>query len=152
MAVLNTNSTYVNNIQTFFRNVTLNALGIERDFYQLMDDKDVHHALNMCEDNSTDVENALSEYNPQLHKVMRTPNKYPSGRAPYITCKHPRTRQRYINEVELFFLLGSPIKWKKEEGDDFLFYTPVYCFTCFYTSITLVPLSVWLFLYLRQKN
>jgi hypothetical protein len=118
MAVVNTQSTYVNGIATFFRNVTLNALGIERDFYQLMEDKDVHHALNMCEDNSADVENALSEYNPQLHKVMRTPNKYPSGRSPYITCKHPRTRQRYINEVELFFLLGSPIKWKKESGDE----------------------------------
>lgn len=115
---MQTNSTYVNSIRTFFRNVTLNALGIERDFYQLMEDKDVHHALNMCEDNSTDVENALSEYNPQLHKVMRTPNKYPVGRSPYVTCKHPRTRQRYINEVELFFLLGSPIKWKKDAGED----------------------------------
>lgn len=115
---MSTDSTYVNNIATFFRNVTLNALGIERDFYQLMEDKDVHHALNMCEDHSTDVDNALSEYNPQLHKVMRTPNKYPAGRAPYITCKHPRTRQRYINEVELFFLLGSPIKWKKDNGED----------------------------------
>ena len=118
MAIVNTNSTYVNNIATLFRNVTLNAFGIERDFYQLMEDKDVHHALAMCDDNSTDVENALSEYNPQLHKVMRTPNKYPSGRSPYITCKHPRTRQRYINEVELFFLLGSPIKWKKDDGED----------------------------------
>lgn len=118
MAVVSTKSTYVNNIQTFFRNVTLNALGIERDFYLLMEDKDVHHALAMCDDNSTDVENALAEYNPQLHKVMRTPNKYPSGRSPYITCKHPRTRQRYINEVELFFLLGSPIKWKKDDGED----------------------------------
>ncbi len=118
MAVVNTNSTYVNNIATFFRNVTLNALGIERDFYQLMEDRDVHHALAMCEDNSDDVDNALSEYNPQLHKVMRTPNKYPVGRSPYITCKHPRTRQRYINEVELFFLLANPIKWKKEKGED----------------------------------
>ncbi len=115
---MQTNSTYVNSIGTFFRNVTLNALGIEREFYQLMEDKDVHHALNMCEDNSIDVENALSEYNPQLHKVMRTPNKYPVGRSPYVTCKHPRTRQRYINEVELFFLLGSPIKWKKDAGED----------------------------------
>ena len=118
MAIVNANSTYVNNIATFFRNVTLNAIGIERDFYQLMNDKDVHRAIGMCEDNTADVDNALSEYNPQLHKVMKTPNKYPSGRSPYITCKLPRTRQRYINEVELFFLLGAPIKWEKKEGDD----------------------------------
>ncbi len=118
MAVPNTSSTYVNNIATFFRNVTLNAIGIERNFYQLMEDKDVHHAIGMCENNETDVDNAISEYNPQLHKVMRTPNKYPSGRSPYITCKHPRTRQKYINEVELFFLLNNPIKWKKTAGDD----------------------------------
>ena len=118
MAIVNANSTYVNNIATFFRNVTLNAIGIERDFYQLMNDKDVHRAIGMCEDNTADVDNALSEYNPQLHKVMKTPNKYPSGRSPYITCKLPRTRQRYINEVELFFLLGAPIKWEKKDGDD----------------------------------
>ncbi len=38
----------------------------------------------------------------------------------YRTEKLPRARQKYINEVELFFLLGNPIRWKKvnNEGSD----------------------------------
>lgn len=108
----------VNGISTYFKNLTLNARGVDRDIYQRMDDKDVGSVLSMMENHETDVDNALSEYNPQLHKVMKRPNKYIKGQEPYVTEKLPRTRQRYINEVELFFLLGNPILWTKKEGDD----------------------------------
>lgn len=105
-------------VKTYFRNLTLNALGVERDVFKRMEDKDVGSVIDMMEQHDFDVDNAISEYNPQLHKVMDRRNKYIKGDEPYITEKLPRTRQRYINEVELFFLLGNPILWKKKDGDD----------------------------------
>ncbi len=111
-------NTYLQQIFTYFRNVTLNATGINRNLYQLLEDKDVWRALEMMQDRDTEVDEAIKEYNPQTHDVMKRPNKYRRGDDPYITEKLPRTRQRYINEVELFFLLGNPIVWKKKSGDD----------------------------------
>lgn len=49
---------------------------------------------------------------------MNRPNKSRKNAKEYETEKLPRSRQRYINEVELFFLLGSPIKWELTEGDE----------------------------------
>lgn len=83
-----------------------------------MEDKDVYKALELFENHDTEVDQAIREYNPQTHAVMKRLNKYRKGEPPYITEKLPRTRQRYINEVELFFLLGNPIVWKKVEGSD----------------------------------
>lgn len=98
--------------------MTLNAVGAERDLYKLIADKDIFKAINMMENNDKEVDKAIAEYNPQTHEVMNRRNKYRKGEDPYITEKLPRTRQRYINEVELFFLLGKPVIWKKEEGED----------------------------------
>lgn len=109
---------YLSQIMTQFRNVVLNATGVRRDFYKLIADKDISKAVSLMQDRSTEVDEAIREYNPQTHAIMRRPNKMRKGMMPYITEKLPRTRQRYINEVELFFLLGSPIVWKKKEGTD----------------------------------
>lgn len=109
---------YLNNVMNQFRNLVLNATGIRRDFYKLIDDKDISTAISMMQDRTTEVDEAIKEYNPQTHKIMNRPNKVRKGMQPYITEKLPRTKQKYINEVELFFLLGSPIIWKKIEGDD----------------------------------
>lgn len=111
-------SEYINDITTFFRNKVLNSAGAERDFLQLIEDKDIGTALELMQNRDDDVDNAIKEYNPQTHKVMKRPNKYRDGKDPYITEKLPRSRQRYINEVELFFLLGKPIVWKKRKGED----------------------------------
>lgn len=105
-------------IKTYFRNLTLNALGVERSIFERLDDNDVDSVVNMMEQHDFDVDNAISEYNPQTHKVMSRENKWVKGEKPYRTEKLARTRQRYINEVELFFLLGNPVMWKKTEGDD----------------------------------
>ena len=109
---------YLQQILTYFRNMALNAAGAERDLLQYIQDGDITSAINLMEDRDSEVDNALDEYNPQTHEVMRRPNKYRKNDSPYISEKLPRTRQRYINEVELFFLLGNPIIWKKEDGDD----------------------------------
>lgn len=105
-------------VLTYFKNITLNTLGAERDIYRMMDDNDVSSVINMMQEHELEVDNAISEYNPQLHRVMHREDKYIKGERPYETEKLPRTRQRYINEVELFFLLGNPIVWSKKEGDD----------------------------------
>lgn len=109
---------YLQQIFTFFRNLTLNSIGVSRDLYRLLEDKDVDAALNLMQNHDLEVDQALREYNPQTHAVMRRPNKYRKNDVPYITEKLPRTRQRYINEVELFFLLGNPIVWSKRQGED----------------------------------
>lgn len=52
---------------------------------------------------------------------MKRPDKPRKNRQPYKVEKLPRRRQVYINEVELFFLLGNPISWKPSldmEGKD----------------------------------
>lgn len=109
---------YLQQILTFFRNMVLNAAGAERDLLQYIEDKDISSAIDMMKGADAEVDKALAEYNPQTHDVMSRPNKFRRGDDPYISEKLPRTRQRYINEVELFFLLGNPILWKKENGDD----------------------------------
>ena len=98
--------------------MALNAAGAERDLLQYIQDGDIASAISLMQDKDAEVDLALDEYNPQNHDVMKRPNKYRKGGDAYISEKLPRTRQRYINEVELFFLLGNPILWKKEDGDD----------------------------------
>lgn len=109
---------YSQQLKAYFRNKVLNSAGIERDLYSLIEDGDIGEAINLMRDRDIDVDNALSEYNPQNHEIMRRANKFRKNNGEYITEKLTRSRQRYINEVELFFLLGKPIIWKKKDGSD----------------------------------
>jgi len=110
--------TFLDDIRSYFKNLYLGSDGAKKTIYELMEESKVDRVLNMMSDREEDIDKALKEYNPQLHDVMNRPNKTREDAEPYITEKLPRTRERYINEVELFFLLGVPIKWKKVEGDD----------------------------------
>lgn len=110
--------TWLQEIATFFKNLTLGSNGARKSIYELMEEKKVDKVLNMLTNRDAEVDEALQEYNPALHEVMRRRNKELDDGDVYITEKLPRTRERYINEVELFFLLGENIKWKKVEGDD----------------------------------
>ena len=112
------NTNIVNDLQNHFRNKVLNFLGVERDLYQLLADKDVDKAIELMQNRDEEVDNALSEYHPQQHKVMSRPNKRRDKEPDYVTEKLPRNLQSYINEIELFFLLGQPILWKKNNGSD----------------------------------
>lgn len=108
----------VDDIGQLFKNKTLNILGIERTLHQRILDGDISKVIDMMQDRDEEVDNAISEYNPQQHKVMSRQNKVRSDDSVYITCKLPRNLQAYINEVELFFLLGQDIIWKKDKGED----------------------------------
>lgn len=109
---------YIQELFTLFRNKALNSMGVERDIYRLIKDGDIGTAIALMQDRDDEVDIALSEYRPELHKVMNRPNKFRKNKDPYISEKLPRNRQQFINEVELFFLLGKPIKWEKRAGDD----------------------------------
>lgn len=108
----------VQSIAQFFTNLVLNAIGVERTFLEHIDAGDISKALAMMTSNEKEVKQAINEYNPETHAVMYRTDKSRSGRDPYNVCKLPRSRQAYINEIELFFLLGSPIVWNKRDGDD----------------------------------
>ncbi|WP_418409301.1 phage portal protein [Alistipes sp.] len=110
---------FIDRLFTCFQNKTLNALGIERDLMALIKAKDISQAMSLMEDHDPETMQAIHEYNPELHAIMKRQDKTRKGQQNYRTEKLPRARQRYINEVELFFLLGNPIKWKlsDESGD-----------------------------------
>ena len=110
---------FIDRLFTYFQNKTLNALGVERDLMDLIKAKDISQAMSLMEDHDPEAVKAICEYNPELHAIMKRQDKTRKGQRDYRTEKLPRTRQRYINEVELFFLLGNPIKWKSsdESGD-----------------------------------
>lgn len=109
---------YLSKIFNTFKNMTLNAEGADKELNALIAKKDIWKAISLMENNDTEIDKAIREYNPQTHEVMKRPNKYRDNDDAYITEKLPRTRARYINEIELFFLLGKPIIWKLRDGDD----------------------------------
>lgn len=111
-------SNYINRILNAFRNMALNAEGADSDLNKLISNKEIGKAVGLMVNNDEEVDKAIREYNPQTHQVMKRPNKYRDDDEPYITEKLPRTRARYINEIELFFLLGKPIEWKQRGGDN----------------------------------
>lgn len=108
---------YIKEILNQFKNKVLNTSGIEGSLYRLLSERDVDKALNLFQNHTDEVDQAIKEYNPQTHKIMSRRNKYRKNDRPYITEKLPRTRQKYINEVELFFIFGKPLRWTLSDGD-----------------------------------
>lgn len=109
---------FLQDIFTLFKQKQLNAESVEVDFVTLLQDGKVQKALDMMQDNTEEVDVAFEEYHAEMHKVNHRPNKRRKKQADYISVKLPRSRQRYINEVALFFLLNNPIKWCVVNGDD----------------------------------
>ena len=110
--------TLISDIYTLVRNNTLNAMGVERDLAQLLADKDIGKVKTILQNRDTIVEKAMEEYYPSKHAIHNKMDKARSGKDGYRTEKLPRARQRYINEVELFFLFGGKIKWSMKDGQD----------------------------------
>lgn len=109
----------MNYIFNLFQDSVLNASGTERMLLEVIQAGDIDRAKEMMQRRDYEVAEALKEYDPEAHEVNRRPNKIRRDKKPYYTEKLPRGRQKYINEVELFFLLGQPIIWKAtSEGTD----------------------------------
>jgi len=109
---------WIEGIFSVIKNTTLNGLGVERDLNQLLADKDISAAMNLFQNRDKEVTKALLEYDPKEHKVMHRKDKLRKGKEPYKVQKLPRSWQRYINEIALFFLLAKPIKWEMENVDE----------------------------------
>ena len=99
-------------------NLYLTITGAKRDLITLIKDNDISKALAMFENSDEDVAVAIKEYNPLTHDVMSRPNKQRKNRTTHIVQKLPRSWQRYINEVALFFLLAKPIKFKLKDEEN----------------------------------
>lgn len=108
---------WLKDILTLFKEKQLNAESVEGDFVELVREGKIDQAIAMMQDNTDEVDEALKEYSPEFHKVNLRPNKKRKKQSDYISVKLPRNRQRYINEVALFFLLNNPIVWKVKSGD-----------------------------------
>ena len=109
---------FLQDLFTLFKRKQLNAESVEVDFVELVKNGKIDQAISMMQDNTDEVDEAVEEYFSKHHPVNHRPNKKRKKQADYISVKLPRSRQRYINEVALFFLLNNPIKWKVKSGDD----------------------------------
>ena len=77
--------TFLRDIQALFKNILLNSTGTQKTIYEYLDKKEVGKALSMLANRDADIDKALSEYNPELHEVMRRPNKIRENADTYIT-------------------------------------------------------------------
>lgn len=114
--------TAIRDIYNIVRNSTLNSLGVERTLEELLADKDIGKVRSILQNRDAIVKEAISQFYPSQHAIHRRMDKSRSGQSIYRTEKLPRARQKYINEVELFFLLGNPIIWSladDQKNDDF---------------------------------
>lgn len=100
------------NIINYLQNAIKNGLGVERDLYQLIQDRDISRVQSLLQNRDIEVAEALKEYDPSQHDVMFRRDKPRKGKEPYKVQKLPRSWQRYINEIALFFLLAKPIVWR----------------------------------------
>lgn len=106
-----------NYIIDLFRGGSLNGASTNKDLMTLIAEKDISRAMELFQNRDLEVMEAIKEYDPALHDVMNRKNKLRKNKQPYITEKLPRRWQAYINEVALFYLLGQPIKWSKNDPD-----------------------------------
>lgn len=108
----------INNIFLAIKNLTLNSVGIERDLLDLLKDKDITRIKSLFQNRDEEVNAAIAEYKPELHEVMKRPNKFRKNKEPYKVQKLPRAWQRYINEIALFFLFAKPVLWNCSNLDE----------------------------------
>ena len=62
---------FIDNLLNAIRNKYLNATGAERDLLTLIKDKDITQAQTLMQNRDTEVLQAIQEYNPELHRIMR---------------------------------------------------------------------------------
>ena len=77
----------------------------------------VDDAIQLFEDHTKEVDEALCEYNTKTHTIKMRQDKVRKDKSDYKTWKLPRNWQQYINEIELYFLLANGIKWELLNDD-----------------------------------
>ena len=100
------------------------ALVRDIEFEQLIKAKDIGRAMNQMTCRDKEINEAISEYNPKTHNIMKREDKLILDADGYYErtekrWKLPIPYQSFINEISLVFLYGRPVKWMQEsEGTD----------------------------------
>ena len=75
----------MNLLSTFFNsasNTIQNAIGINRTVEELIRDRDISKVISLLQNRDEEVNEAILEYNPDTHKIMRKQDKIRIGRPP----------------------------------------------------------------------
>lgn len=112
-------------ITDIFRNYVNALVGRNQRFEQLLESKDISAVKERMIRREKYVAEALEEYDPKRHQVMRRPDKQITDKQGKLiriekVWKLPIPYQVFINEIALVFLYARPIKWvnTSEETDD----------------------------------
>jgi SPP1 family phage portal protein len=112
----------MNLLSTFFNsasNTIQNAIGINRTVEELIRDRDISKVISLLQNRDEEVNEAILEYNPDTHKIMRKQDKIRIGRPPKVLAKLSAPYQQIINEIELTFMYGNPPTWQQDsDGAD----------------------------------
>lgn len=100
----------------FIRNRLNAAVGRNQQFSELVEAGDISRALNLMDCHEEEVLKAISNYEPELHKIMGRLDKVVKDKDGNIKdivhrWKLPLNYPQYINEIALVFLYGRPVKW-----------------------------------------
>lgn len=107
-----------------FINAVNAAVGRQQEFEQLIKNKDIDRILSRMESHEAEVREAMEEYDPKQHKIMKREDKVILDKKGNFKRKIKRWKlpvdyPKFINEVALVFLYGKPVKWQQaSEGTD----------------------------------
>lgn len=103
----------------------LNAVvGRNQEFEELIAAKDITRVKELFSTREALVAEAMREYDPMQHEVMRRPDKIIKNakgerRGVVKRWRLPINYPQYINEIAVVFIYGRPIKWTNQsEGTD----------------------------------
>lgn len=91
--------------------------GIKAIVVNKIKDGNVDDAIQLFENHTMEVDEAIREYNTKTHSIMFRQDKVRKDKSDYKTNKLPRNWQQYINEIELYFLLANGVKWELLNDD-----------------------------------
>lgn len=108
----------------FFSNLKNATFRHNQEFERLIQAKDIGRAMNQMECKDKEINEAIREYNPKTHNIMKREDKLIFDEEGYYErtekrWKLPIPYQPFINEISLVFLYGRPIRWtQKSKGTD----------------------------------
>ena len=97
---------FIEAIFNVIRNKTLNAVGVERDLMRLIQDKDISRVQSVMQNRDICVSDAIKEYNPETHDVMKRPDKPRKNKQPYKVEKLP---PKVLKCIIFIMMAGNPL-------------------------------------------
>ena len=113
MGLIRTVTNYLNSV-----------VGRNQEFEELIKRKDISRVKELFSTRDALTAEALKEYNPHLHEIMKRPDKILKNAKGEVKgtlkrWKLPINYPQFINEVSVVFIYGRPVKWTNQsEGTD----------------------------------